>query len=330
MNGPEVYGVIFSVGPGKRDINVIWTGSDDGLVHVTRDGGKTWTNVTPKDMPDFGRVSQIDASNFNAGAAYVSVRRPLLDDRAPYIFKTTDYGKTWTKIVNGIRADAYVHAVREDPTRKGLLYAATQHGVYISYDDGAPLAEPHAQHARRAGGRPGRRSQRTGDRLARPRLLGARQHRAAASGDAGRSSRPTRTSTRRPAAVRSGTGATISYIFKTAPKRAVLEILDSTGAVLRKFEADTRTPAQRAAQAPAGGGRRGGAPALLPIAAGMQSRSRGTCASSRIPSFPGMILWGAGTNGPAVPPGTYTARLIADGATMTHRSWSSAIRGCPT
>ncbi|MFN8580321.1 MAG: hypothetical protein U0163_04995 [Gemmatimonadaceae bacterium] len=137
MNGPEVYAVIFSIGPSKKDINVIWTGSDDGLVHVTRDGGKTWKNVTPKDMPDFGRVSQIDASNFSAGTAYISVRRPLLNDLAPYIFKTTDYGATWTKIVNGIRADAYVHAVREDPARRGMLYAATQHGVYLSYDDGA-------------------------------------------------------------------------------------------------------------------------------------------------------------------------------------------------
>ena len=91
MNGPEVYGTIFAVGPSKRDVNVIWTGSDDGLIHVTRDAGKTWTNVTPKDMPDFGRVSQIDASSFNTGAAYVSVRRPLLNDQAPYIFKTADY-----------------------------------------------------------------------------------------------------------------------------------------------------------------------------------------------------------------------------------------------
>ena len=137
MNGPEVYGTIFSIGPGKKTVNTIWTGSDDGLIYVTRDGGKTWTNVTPKEMPSFGRVSQIDASAFNDGAAYVSVRRPLLDDRAPYIFRTADYGRSWTKIVNGIRADAYVHAVREDPNRPGLLYSATQHGVHISYDDGA-------------------------------------------------------------------------------------------------------------------------------------------------------------------------------------------------
>jgi hypothetical protein len=102
MNGPEIYAVVFALGPGKTDVNVLWAGSDDGLVHVTRDGGKTWTNVTPKEMPEFGRVNQIDASAFDAGTAYVSVRRPLLDDLSPYIFRTHDFGKTWTKIVNGL------------------------------------------------------------------------------------------------------------------------------------------------------------------------------------------------------------------------------------
>ena len=136
MNGPEVYAVIFAVGPSKRTTNVIWTGSDDGIVSVTKDAGKTWSNVTPKDMPDLGRVSLIDASAFDSATAYVAVKRFLLDDKAPYIFRTHDFGKTWTKIVTGIRDDDFVHAVREDPTRKGLLYAGTQHGVYISYDDG--------------------------------------------------------------------------------------------------------------------------------------------------------------------------------------------------
>ena len=316
MNGPEVYGVIFSVGPAKRDINVIWTGSDDGLVYVTRDGGKTWTNVTPKDMPDFGRVSQIDASAFNPGAAYVSVRRPLLDDRAPYIFKTADYGKTWTRIVNGIRPDAYVHAVREDPTRKGLVYAATQHGVYISYDDGAqwqdltlnmpdlPVADLVVEANELVIASHGRGFWILDNigplRQATPTILAARSHLYTP-----------------PATVRSGAGATLVYNFATPPKRAVLEILDSTGAVLRKFEADTLTAAQRAAAATAGGGgRRGGAPSILPIAAGM-NRVTWDLRIEPIPSFPGMIFWGAGTTGPAVPPGTYTARIVADGGTLT-------------
>ena len=136
MNSPEIYATVFALGPGKKNVNVIWAGSDDGLIHVTRNGGQTWTNVTPKDMPEFGRVSQIDASSFDDGTAYVAVKRPLLNDVAPYVFRTHDFGKTWTKVVNGIRPNDYVHAVREDPTRKGLLYAGAQHGMYISYDDG--------------------------------------------------------------------------------------------------------------------------------------------------------------------------------------------------
>ena len=136
MNSPEIYATIFSLGPGKTDVNVIWAGSDDGIVQVTRDGGRNWTNVTPKDMPDLGRVSQIDASAFDAGTAYIAVKKPLLTDFNPYIFRTHDYGRTWTKIVAGIAANDYTHVVREDPTRRGLLYAGTQHGFYLSYDDG--------------------------------------------------------------------------------------------------------------------------------------------------------------------------------------------------
>src|SRR5579862_6480743 len=136
MNSPEVYATVFAIGPGKTDVNIIWAGSDDGIVSVTRDAGKTWKNVTPKDMPDLGRVSIIDASKFDAGSAYVAVKKPLLEDYAPYIFRTHDFGKTWTKIVTGLGPTDYVHSVREDPTRKGLLYAGTQHGIYYSYDDG--------------------------------------------------------------------------------------------------------------------------------------------------------------------------------------------------
>jgi len=136
MNSPEIYATIFSLGPGKTDVNVIWAGSDDGIVQVTRDGGRNWINVTPKDMPDLGRVSQIDASAFDAGTAYIAVKKPLLTDFNPYIFRTHDYGRTWTKIVAGIAANDYTHVVREDPTRRGLLYAGTQHGFYLSYDDG--------------------------------------------------------------------------------------------------------------------------------------------------------------------------------------------------
>ena len=98
--------------PVQKDL--IWAGSDDGLIHVTTDGGKNWDNVTPKAMPEWGTVSMIEASIYNAGTAYVAVQRHKMDDFTPYIFKTTDFGKTWTSITSGIPADEYVHAVRED------------------------------------------------------------------------------------------------------------------------------------------------------------------------------------------------------------------------
>ncbi len=135
--GVEVYDTIFSVTESPQQKDLIWAGSDDGLIHITTDGGKNWSNVTPKAMPEWGTVSMIEASPFAAGTAYVAVQRHKMDDFAPYVFKTTDFGKTWTSIVNGILAGDYVHAVREDHKRKGLLYAATEKGVYVSFDDGA-------------------------------------------------------------------------------------------------------------------------------------------------------------------------------------------------
>ena len=136
QDGPEIYATIFTIAPSPRDAQTLWVGSDDGLVHVTRNGGTSWSNVTPKDLAPFSRVSRIDASPHNAGRAYVAGKRYELDDRAPHIWRTNDFGKTWSKIVTGIREDAYVHAVREDPARAGLLYAGTEHGVYVSFDDG--------------------------------------------------------------------------------------------------------------------------------------------------------------------------------------------------
>ncbi len=137
QNGPEFYATIFTIAPSRQDRDTLWVGSDDGRVQVTRDGGKTWANVTPPDMPEFTRVSLIDASPHTPGAAYVAGKRYQLDDRAPYVWKTSDYGSTWTKITSGIRGDDFVQVVREDPVRKGLLYAGTEHGVYVSFDDGA-------------------------------------------------------------------------------------------------------------------------------------------------------------------------------------------------
>ena len=130
------YGVVFAIAPSSLDPNLIWAGSDTGLIHVTRDGGKTWRDVTPKAISKWSRISFIEASHFNAGEAYVAVDRHRLDDQAPYLFRTQDYGASWQPIAAGLPDDAPVNSVREDPERRGLLFAATEKAVWLSYDDG--------------------------------------------------------------------------------------------------------------------------------------------------------------------------------------------------
>ena len=141
----EYYATVFTIAESPVQAGAIWAGSDDGLVHVTTDGGKSWADVTPKDLPDGGdgpifhyaRISLIEAGHFNAGTAYVAVDRHESDDWAPYAYKTTDFGKSWKRVNGDLPAGAVVRAVREDPKREGLLYAATEIGVYVSFDDGA-------------------------------------------------------------------------------------------------------------------------------------------------------------------------------------------------
>lgn len=135
--GTEYYDTIFAVAESPIAKGLIWVGTDDGLVQITRDAGKSWANVTPKDLPEWSRVSLIDASLHDAGTAYVAVDRHQNDDLRPYIYKTSDYGQTWTKLTNGIPDGSFVRAVREDPKKRGLLYAGTENGVFVSFNDGA-------------------------------------------------------------------------------------------------------------------------------------------------------------------------------------------------
>jgi hypothetical protein len=135
-SGTEYYDTIFALAESPIAKGLLWVGTDDGLIQLTKDEGKTWTNVTPKDMPEWSRVSLIDASPFDAGTAYVAVDRHQFDDLRPYIYKTSDYGKSWTKLTQGIPDTTFVRAVREDPKKRGLLYAGTEQGV-LSFNDGA-------------------------------------------------------------------------------------------------------------------------------------------------------------------------------------------------
>ena len=135
--GTEYYDTVFSIAPSPLAKGLIWAGTDDGLIQLTRDEGKNWTNVTPKEIPEWSRVSLIEASPHDAGAAYVAIDRHQNDDLAPYIFKTNDYGKSWARITAGLPEGVFVRAVREDPKKKGVLYAGTERGVFVSFDDGA-------------------------------------------------------------------------------------------------------------------------------------------------------------------------------------------------
>jgi photosystem II stability/assembly factor-like uncharacterized protein len=128
-------GVIYAIAPSHKDVNVIWAGTDDGLIQVTRDGGKTWSNITPRELTPWSKVSMLDASHFDDVTVYAAINRIRLDDLKPHIYRTHDGGKTWKEIVNGL-PDQPVNTVREDPVRKGLLYAGTELAVYVSFDDG--------------------------------------------------------------------------------------------------------------------------------------------------------------------------------------------------
>jgi len=133
----EYYCTIFAANESPLKEGLLWVGSDDGLIHVTKDGGQTWENVTPPNMPEWNMINSIEPSAFDEGTCYVAATRYKLGDFAPYLYKTTDYGQTWTKITNGIEDEHFTRVLREDPKRKGLLYAGTETGMYVSFDDGA-------------------------------------------------------------------------------------------------------------------------------------------------------------------------------------------------
>ncbi len=130
------FGVVFSIAPSPLKADQVWAGSDTGLLYLTVDGGKTWQNVTPNGVGDWSKIAMIEASHFGPAVAYVAVDRHRLDDRAPHIYRTRDYGKTWQPIMVGIGEQSFVNAIREDTTQKGLLFAGTELGIYVSFDDG--------------------------------------------------------------------------------------------------------------------------------------------------------------------------------------------------
>jgi photosystem II stability/assembly factor-like uncharacterized protein len=317
QNGPEIYGTIFTVAPSLHDANTIWTGSDDGLAYITRDGGKNWTNITPPGLPEFARISLIDASPSHPGAAYLCAKRYQLDDRAPYIYKTNDYGKTWTKIVNGIPASDYVHAVREDPARAGLLYAGTEHGIFVSFDDGANwqsllLDLPDTQ---------------VSDLVVEKNDLVIATHGRSfyILDDIGilRQLKPELLTTSvhlfepRPA-IRSVNQGVIDYYLAKPVDKVTIDILDAKGQVARTYIGSDEEDKPKKDEEEDGGDERFRPRAKPPARKAGANRISWDLRYAGAHAFEGMILWGARAQaGPLAVPGDYKIRLTANGQTVT-------------
>ena len=324
----EYYDTIFAVAESPLTRGLIWVGSDDGLVHVTRDGGKTWSDATPKDLPGWSRIDLIDPSPHAAGTAYMAADRSRWDDFRPYLYKTDDYGKTWTKITNGLPDNVFTHAIREDTKRKGLLFAGTETGIYVSFNDGAqwqslqlnlPTVPVHdmtihgndlivATHGRAFWNlddisplRQMNSQDATADTyLFKPqttyRFRGGRFH--IPGGFAAGENPPS--------------GAVIDYSLKTAPKDPIaLEILDEKGKVIRKYSSKKK----KAAGAPqfsffGGGG------TTLPAKAGL-NRFEWDLRYEPPSVVPGAVAWGGRPIGPLAVPGEYQVKLTVAGKSYT-------------
>src|SRR2546428_8217667 len=264
----DFYCTIFTVAPSRKEKDTIWTGSDDGLVHVTRDGGKSWKNVTPPQMPEWTRVNIIEASPHAAGTAYVAATRYQSDDFKPYIYKTTDYGATWTVLGRGIPDSAFVRVVREDPARKGLLYAGTETGVYVSLDEGAlwqplqlnlpivPVTDLAVQGSDLVASTQGRAFWILDD------LSAIRQLNPQVATSTAYLFQPRDTIRMRTvgggggAAIAAGqnpsSGVVVTYYLKDAPADGVpLEVLDRTGKTIRTFQSRDNAPSQTGYKLPA-------------------------------------------------------------------------------
>lgn len=311
MNGPEIYATVFALAPSKQYVNIIWAGSDDGLIHITRNGGKTWENITPPDLPKNSRVSIIEASKYNAATAYIAVKRYQMDDRKPYIWKTNDYGKHWTKIISGIRGDDYVHSIREDITRKGLLYAGTEHGIWVSFDDGGKwqslqLNLPDVQVSDLAV-------------TEKDIVIGTHGRSIYVLDDIAPIREYADTVMRKSVhlfqpyyAVRNVQNAVFQYILKDTTDIKI-EILNANNKVIQTFIGSKNKPKTETADEDDEDARKPNPPSVKLGLNRFEWNLRYPDASS----FKGMILWGGSVRGPIATPGKYQVRLTAAGKTIS-------------
>lgn len=323
----EYYGTIFALAESRLSQGLLWAGSDDGLVHISRDGGQSWANVTPKEMPEWSLVSQLEPSPHHPGTLYLAVNRYKLDDYKPYVYATNDYGKSWRKLVEGIPEGAFVRVVREDPERKGLLYAGTETGVYVSFDAGehwqslqlklpvVPVTDLVVKNDDLVASTQGR-SFWILDDLSPLRQMSAElakkpahlfKPRAAYRFFGGSSARPG-------VGQNPPSGAIVYYTLAAEPKEGEevsLEFLDGAGQSIRKLsnqgEPDEDGPARDE-----GRDREGRDASKVPAKAGL-NRFAWNLRHADASRFKGMILWAGGVRGPVAVPGTYQVRLTVGG-----------------
>jgi photosystem II stability/assembly factor-like uncharacterized protein len=336
VTGEEFYSTLYAILESPLERGVIWTGANDGPFYVTRDNAKTWTNVTPKDLQPGGRVQYIDVSPHRKGSAYFAVYRYLLGDYAPYIYKTDDYGKTWTRLTdgkNGIPADTPTRVVREDPDREGLLYAGTEFGMYISFDNGVhwqpfnlnlpqvPITDIKVFHKDLIVSTQGR-AMWSLDNVSALHQITPQVSATAAHLFKPRDGYRTRVSPQT-------LGPQIEYYLPSAQAGAVtLEILDAAGAVVNSYSSEAAIGG-RGGRGGRGGGRgaapageagaaaSGEEPAFDPEAGG-GGRGRGNAPAPRVTKDAGMnrVVWDVrNTAGLVMPPGNYQARLKAGDVT---------------
>lgn len=315
----EYYCTIFAVAESPYEKDLILAGSDDGLLHITRDGGKNWEKVTPPELPEWSMFNSVEFDPFGKGGAYVAATRYKLGDNHPYLYKTKDYGKTWTKITDGIDANHFTRVVRADPKRAGLLYAGTESGMYISFDDGAswkpfqlnlpivPITDLTIKNDNLIAATQGRSFWLIDDLTPLHQLSDA-----VAASDAylykpmpsyrmngGQGSRYG--GTPKDHGMNHPGGVMIHFFMKdTAKATASLEIMEKDGTLIRKFSTKPDKKAKEGKLEIKPGGNRFIWNMRYPDAEG----------------FDGLIMWGASLSGPKAMPGTYKVRLTVNGKPM--------------
>ncbi len=338
----EYYDTIFTVIESPVKKGLIWAGSDDGLVHLSRDGGGHWDNVTPKNMPEWIQINSIEASPFDAGTAYFAATMYKFDDNRPFLYKTTDYGKSWTQVNDGIPQSAFTRCIREDPNRKDLLYAGTETGIYVSFNGGekwqslqlnlpvTPIADLaiHKREHELVAATQGRAFWILDDLPLLAQLKDGlanedvhlfqpkHTYRAAIARGFGM---PSNEGSNPP------NGVVAYYWLKDKPQGEVtLEFLDGSGKLVKKFSSkaperprvQASTPAEEEGQE--GGPRGGGGPQIAPANQGL-NRFEWDLRYPDATTFPGIVLWAGSVRGPVVVPGTYQVRVTANGKSQTEK-----------